>query len=652
MVANKLLTELGGQNLSERTDKTALSEDMEETLRTIVNIGSKGMAQMPYNILQDNGSFTNQDYLFADRFTDSTGANDTVTTASTTATFDTNKYSSRTLGTVETSTYAANNANDVTTATLYANSSCINAGFISQINFKTGLNTGTNGNFRFTVRKNGTGIATNTISVGANTSYTINLTQADYSAMISPGDTWDIYFERLTGDRRIQYTSGTAYNGTNFSVLNTSNRVSNLDTSSNELKWTPVTSSGVVVCNQANTRTLDGTESTLSLFGKVTPFIYTGTGDGNNDDQNFSPVAGYTSAQTEGGVKIIPKNDVLLTKVKLPVYDSAYTGGVVKIYDSTKTLLKTISTTNTVTSGTADGADDTHTLSGTWGSGGSPSTLNGIRVNAVNSCFVKSVTKEASCTATKAYVIRNNRIIATATFSGNTATFSPYPFLEKGGVYSVLCGSDGSSHTARQATTPTYTMSADLSQSTEYGNSRGIATYVNATTTSGDNAGTGDNNIMNITSIVTQTASADSTRYVDSGIDYLLKAGRYYYIQESVTAYTNNYVPNFTQTFPDNTPADIKLTGGSYSTSVTDSTAYNFGILGLVTQNLTGAATKITNITADISDGTTTISAQPIDGTPIDISTLGVGALKLTFNLTSTDASYKAELFGFGGYIQ
>ena len=58
-----------------------------------------------------------------------------------------------------------------------------------------------------------------------------------------------------------------------------------------------------------------------------------------------------------------------------------------------------------------------------------------------------------------------------------------------------------------------------------------------------------------------------------------------------------------------------------------------------------------TNITVDVTDGTNTISNQPIN-TIINISSLSSGDLGLTFNLSTTDNTATPYISGFGVYKQ
>jgi len=61
--------------------------------------------------------------------------------------------------------------------------------------------------------------------------------------------------------------------------------------------------------------------------------------------------------------------------------------------------------------------------------------------------------------------------------------------------------------------------------------------------------------------------------------------------------------------------------------------------------------TSNTNITVDISDGTTTLSSQPLNEV-IALTGFTSGTLELTFNLTTTDSSETPTIGGFSSYIR
>lgn len=88
--AKNLLESLGGTNIEDLGDKTAISEDHTLTWNTMLNASETiGIAQNAYQILQANNIFDNKDFLAADEFLDSNGTNNTVNTGSSTAFFNT-----------------------------------------------------------------------------------------------------------------------------------------------------------------------------------------------------------------------------------------------------------------------------------------------------------------------------------------------------------------------------------------------------------------------------------------------------------------------------------------------------------------------------------------------------------------------------------
>jgi len=86
-------------NLIEKTGGTAPvdgqvynAQDFIDSTNTLIAAAMKGTAQHAYQTLKHAGSFDNEDFLAADRFTDTNGVNNTVNTGSTTATYDGTGY--------------------------------------------------------------------------------------------------------------------------------------------------------------------------------------------------------------------------------------------------------------------------------------------------------------------------------------------------------------------------------------------------------------------------------------------------------------------------------------------------------------------------------------------------------------------------------
>ena len=107
---------------------------------------------------------------------------------------------------------------------------------------------------------------------------------------------------------------------------------------------------------------------------------------------------------------------------------------------------------------------------------------------------------------------------------------------------------------------------------------------------------------------------------------------------------------------------DIKIVTFGDGTYETD----NIVVCDTNTLTLDGTETSIcvytnvdlpadTSITVDISDGTTTLSAQAITKNStgvIDISSLSSGTLELTFNLATTDTDVTPSLYGYGVFLK
>lgn len=97
---------------------------------------------------------------------------------------------------------------------------------------------------------------------------------------------------------------------------------------------------------------------------------------------------------------------------------------------------------------------DNLTLSSSW----SQTNARWYRIQATKKLKIKAVNKDSMCTATKAYIktISWNTILATATFSWNTATFETPYLVEALASVRVECWKDGASYDEIEWTTATY----------------------------------------------------------------------------------------------------------------------------------------------------------------------------------------------------
>lgn len=568
------------------------------------------------------------------------------TSFDTTALFSTNKYI---LG------------NNLTTPTYYAGPNMVSGassgnlsctGTILKRGIFSFIGAHCNGSGNITVKKNGNVIYTGASNISGSVYKTTTYEFSLWTDMFEIGDTFLI---ETTG--AIYYASGQTYSGTAFSY--TSTNVPSFLNSAPAAPWIgfieiPRDSSSSIIMD-SNTLLLNGSETTIACYGNTLNTLYnSGTGDGNNDTQSFTKTGTDSTNDIIGGIKIFAKNNVLLKKVRVPYYNAATNASTLSIFNSNKTLLKSYST-NSLTTGTADGADDSNSISSTWSTNAAQTFLGGMGIKVNNNCYLKSVTREASCTGTTAYLVRNNIVIASQTFSGNTATFGTVTgqFLEAGEVYGILIGSNGSAYTNRQGSTTTFTPSADVSLYAGTADTNGsTATYSSATkTTSFAISG----NHYNIASFVTQTASTESTRYIDT-IDFTLEAGKSYYVMENMSSYlsANQWITSYSKTFPE-TGTDINLIGGAYTplitTTISDSTSVFKSCFELVTQNISGALTSVTSLKFNISDGTTTtsdVTANSQGKAIVNVSALSGGVMKVTAKLETTDTSLTPELYGVG----
>jgi hypothetical protein len=129
---------------------------------------------------------------------------------------------------------------------------------------------------------------------------------------------------------------------------------------------------------------------------------------------------------------------------------------------------------------------------------GSQTTEMGYNYSATTECWVISVTKHASCTATRAVIGSD-----VANFSGNVATFASPVRLAAGSTGSILAGSNGSSYTRVFLSGVTYGSNYEL----------------NGLTLTSGNSVSGSDYAENITSIsVAPFAENETTGFLDCGI--------------------------------------------------------------------------------------------------------------------------------------
>jgi len=230
-----------------------------------------------------------------------------------------------------------------------------------------------------------------------------------------------------------------------------------------------------------------------------------------------------------------------------------------------------------------DGTNDTDNAESSFPVTNTQSSSYGYKITATSNCVLISVTKIGTSTATRVILKSdNNNSIATATFSGNIATFSSPQSLISGNNYRIEVDNNGSTYTSARNGSPSYPY---IGVNIDF-----ITGSVGGVDVSSD--------AFNIVSCVTQTGSfIDSKITCDSNTKTLLGT------EETICIYADK-----------ETPTD-------------------------------------TDITLDISDGTTTLLNQPFNEA-IGLTGFSSGILNITFNLTTTDTSVTPVLKGYGGFIK
>lgn len=90
-------------------------------------------------------------------------------------------------------------------------------------------------------------------------------------------------------------------------------------------------------------------------------------------------------------------------------------------------------------------------------------TACGFVITAKRNCYLNSITKSSACTGTRAILRTNtNTQIATASFSGDVATFSSPILLEKGITYRILVDNSAVTYARKYNTTPIFPIEKTL----------------------------------------------------------------------------------------------------------------------------------------------------------------------------------------------
>jgi len=311
---------------------------------------------------------------------------------------------------------------------------------------------------------------------------------------------------------------------------------------------------------------------------------------------------------TEEGLKptdINDTNDTIVGYAGIGIAQNAYqvlqSNNVFenKNFLSADEFISATGTNNTVNTGTstasfvtdhyrlsvsASGSDITETAQPTLGSNVLSTGKVGHRIQTKAACFLSSITKHASCTATTAYLHSDaGTVLGTATFSGNTATFSSPIELTDATFYRVLVDKSASIYTKMYNPSPGYPF---------------LGTNLDFTT--GSVVNTNDTSAWCIVSVASQNSVTSTTGTVVCDTNIKILDGT----EGSIAIYAD-------KTLPTNT-----------------------------------------TMTVDVSDGTTTLSAQALDEV-IGLSTLTASSdLKLTFNLATTDTNVMPEIKGWGIFIK
>lgn len=253
---------LGGTDWGEEALKPTV--DLNPTINALIDFAGKGLAQQTYQTIKQSGSFTNEDFLGADRFTDSNGVNNTINTGSSTAFYtagdDRYKIATET-DNIESDSPGAGSDNYKSTYTITGTIDS-SQGYFSKVRFfvrDTGSRTAT-----VTIKKGATTIASESgISCPTQAKYTSNYTAADFSELFESGDTFSVVITLTASDLVTQIES---HSGTYFSYTS---QFANTSGSNLTFQEYLTNTSGTVIAD-SGTKTLDGTETSIIIYPKIT----------------------------------------------------------------------------------------------------------------------------------------------------------------------------------------------------------------------------------------------------------------------------------------------------------------------------------------------------------------------------------------------
>lgn len=248
---------------------------------------------------------------------------------------------------------------------------------------------------------------------------------------------------------------------------------------------------------------------------------------------------------------------------------------IADIYSDTTGYKNTIDTGNTNatfasgTSSEAHGQDLASSIADT--------SFKGVQITiGTTSKYLMSVTKHASCTALYAQLRDSvGTILSTASFSGNTATFTSPELMGAGMVYFITCGSNGASYTSRYKSSVGFPIAG---------------TSLNFT--NGCNGAFAGSDVVGNLTAIGVSSSPNYGTYTNGGADKIVQTN------EQTLSTSPNYFQIFTyKGVTTGTGAinyDISFDSGAhYQTSIADDTAtqiINTGTGLIIKQNLDAGA--------------------------------------------------------------
>jgi len=255
---------LGGTDLGEEAGKPS---DWNGTMNAILDFAGLGLAEGIYQQLVHAGNVTNGGSFVADRFTDSDGAKNTVNTGSSTSVYSlSNDNYSLIAATGNTQTETNSSSETGQTDVTFDGTIDSSSGYFSVAGGHQVTSTSTT--WQCVIKKDTTQIASKQVIHSSNTYFSVSFDRSDYSELLENGDAFTVEWTRISGTSGMRESSvDVSKSGTYWSITNERPAYSSSSSMLTFTEYIELTTGTVVI--DTNTKTLDGTENSIIVYGDI-----------------------------------------------------------------------------------------------------------------------------------------------------------------------------------------------------------------------------------------------------------------------------------------------------------------------------------------------------------------------------------------------